>query len=472
MADLLSALGGGATKQPTQLDQLEQSYRATQQSRLDTISSQQKKLENQQKFFNTLNSKMNTIVTALDTMSLGSVNDKFKAKKISSSDSTVATATSDGTSTNGFNSVKVNRLASNDRLISKRLTSTASFGGFSGTKSFEIAIGGENKLYNVTLDGTETNEQAMKKIINAVNADTESKVNLSVVKDTSSTIRLTLSSKETGSAGEITIKDSDIFSQVGLDPKKLVKNNGDRKLLDGEDGGYKVSTKHNLDSEAEVNGITITRSSNTLEEVVPGLKISLLKAQESSDSAISLTTDTDTDSVIATIKPLMDAFNDLLAFASSDSTMKRGDSSISNLISSLRTIPSSKVKTASEGSPEYLTNIGLKVDSKGALTVGDTEVLEKYLTDDPKKVYDLFTSADGMVAKVKNAISSLKGDGGIIKSRSASLITQIQNTKDRYTTTSAQIDKLALATRRQYSATLKTYLEAQNQYGSLSQVSG
>lgn len=469
MSDLFSLLGGG---NQTQTDLLVQSFLQTQQPKLNRIQNKKTELETKNSFFTALNTRINAIVTQIDTYKGNDFNKKFGGKSVKSTGAEYVTATADGDSNVGTNTVKVNRLATSDSLVSNRANSSDDFGSFSGTFTFDLEINGDSRTVSVELDDSETYQEAMQKIAKAINQEDDFKLSASVVRDTNTTARLSFNTAGLGEDNKILFSNDSggILNQIGLN-SSLNAGSSTRIAFDNSNAGFRTANVADLNAEAEVNGITVIRSSNTLEDVITGFKFNLNKVHEATANAETLTTDIDVDGVAAIIQPLLDSYNNALALVKNNKSIRRGDASANSLYSSLRAVPSSKIGGIASGNPEYLTVIGIKPDENGNLKIADKDILRKFLEDDPQKIADVFTSPDGFISKLDNIISSLKGDTGVIKSKKDALVDQIETQSKRYDQLKVRIDTQANNLRKQYESLLSTYITAQNQYSSFSQYS-
>lgn len=471
MADSLSGVSSSSSS--NQLEQLVESYRQTLQPKLDALKKKQTGLENTQKYYTTLNTKLNTVISTLDkfdTKTVSNLVDKFVSKTAKSSGADIATVTAKNGANIGTNALKVNRLATSDVLVSNQVDINAAIGIDAGIQKFTIGVGADSKEYEVAFDGTETNEQAVKKMIDVVNADEDKKINISMVKDTSNTLRLTFTAKDLGNDNKITFLDSDLLSKFGID-SSLNVSDGVRKAFDATSAGYKLATAKELDSEVQIEGITVTRSSNTLSDVLPDIEINLLKVQKAEDSPVILTTAIDTEPIEKLIEPLLTAFNDMMNYVRTDAATRRSEPTINTLYSNLRSLPSTKITSVEDGAPQYITNIGITADSNGVLKVTNKDALKKVLTENPKFISDLFLSEDGFVSKLNKMVESLKGDNGMVKSRKDNLQTQIDNTIKQYNTTEKTINNQLDGIRKKYTTMLDTFLKAQGKYGTASSLS-
>lgn len=462
LSDMLSSLTSTTSSSQTQADLLVEAFKRTQSAQVDRLKERKSTLEKKSTFFATLNSKISTLVSYIDKFSAVSASSLFITRSVTSSDSTTVSATATSEALVGLNSVKVNRLASNDILIGARMNTNDTFSVTGSNLVFKI----NGKDVTVNIDAGSTNEQALSRIATAINNTTDVNVTASTVKDTSSTIRLTITAKNTGTENKITFDDnsSGVLNALGfsnVDPNATVRT---PTQSGNEYAHYKIADSTQLDSESEVNGILVTRSSNSLSDVIQGLTITLLKAQDASAQPVTLTTDVDSTAVQNLIKPLLDAYNDILQYLDSNRSILKDEPLIRNLGSNLRVLSSQAVTSAQSGNPQYLYEIGIKANSNGLLAFYDTTKLTDALKSDVQKVSDLFTSSDSFAAKINNTISLLKGDTGYITTKTTNVRSQIDQMQKRIADLETKIDIQAENYRKEYIRTLEIYLKAQQQY--------
>ncbi len=462
MADLTTSQIN--TQTANQSDLLVEAFKQTQQYKLDTISTKKKTLEDKQVFFNQLKTKIDNLQSAIDGFAGNDAEGKFVTRTTTSSDTGYATTSADSTATIGINNMKVNRLATNDMLIAKQLkVGTSDLFGVTGD-NLTFKVNGVE--VSVNLASGISNENAMKAIVTAINAKTDAKVSASYIKDTSSTGRLTLTSTNTGTDNKISFDDngSGVLNQLGLD--NVNPNATDRTATQtgSQYAHYKISNSDNLNSAINLNGIDITRGSNTITDVLQGVTINLLKTQDSSATDLTLTTASNPGSVEGIINPLLNKYNELITYLKNNPSSTRSEAGVSSLNYRLRSTISQAITSGESNGMKYLTDIGIKINSDGTLSIGDSAKLADKLKEDPKKVSSLFVGTDSFTDKLKNAIGNLVGDGGLIASRKVSLRQQIESSLTKTKDVSANIDKQAEALRKEYTNMLKVFLQAQQQY--------
>ena len=485
MADIYSTSSASSSSQ-TQLDALLASYRATEQPKIDALNTQKYTLQNTQAFYNSLNSKLNSLVSVLDTfgtytvsnnigsfIKLSTIDDKFGAKSVGSSNTNVINATATSGAFTGTASMRVERLATSDVLISKQMTLSDSFGISAGDKTFSISTNGTSKDVTLTLDGTETNEQALQKIASAINNTTDIGINATVVKDTKATARISLSSKSTGAENNIQFTDADgLLSTLGIDAT-LGAGTASRVIATDSTAGFIQADSNVLNAKLNVNGINVYRGSNSVSDVITGLTINLSKPQESTEQSVVLTTQVNTSSVKDLINSVLTPLNDIMNLLNSNKSILRSESTVNTLKSNIRSLASTKVASITEeAAPKYLTDLGITVNDSGNFILSDTTKLEKYLKDNPQKVADLFSASDGIITKVNDMIYNLQGSKGLISSRRDSLNSQITGYDKRIKDTQARIDSQTEVLKKQYTSLLETFYKAQGQYSMMSSYLG
>jgi len=477
MADLTSSLNSlsdslnsllqttSSTAQ-TQADLLVEAYKRTQSGKLDQLKERKSNLEKKSSFFSGLRSKINSLMSQIDKFTSASASSFFVTRKVTSSDSSVVSASATGEALLGINTIKVNRLASNDLLISDQMTASNTFSVTGSNLTFII----NGKTVSVTINSGTSNEDALKLIATAINNTTDINATASVVKDTGSTVRLTITAKDTGADNKITFDDngSGVLNALGfgnVDPNASVRT---PTQSGNQYAHYKIAAVDELNSEAEINGILVTRSSNSLSDVIQGLTINLLKVQDSNAQPITLTTEVDASAVQNLINPLISSYNEILQYLNNNKNLLKDEPLLRNLISNLRVIPSQAVTSAQNGNPQYLSEIGIKTNSDGTLSISDTSKLTEALKSDYKKVADLFTSSDSFVYKLKNVVGLLSGDTNYITNKTQNVQKQIYEMQKRITDLEAKIEMQAESYKNEYFRSLEAYLKAQAQYTTFS----
>ncbi len=483
MASVSSVSSSGSS---TQLDQLINAFYGQEQYKLDSIDSKISDLKGKQTFYNSLYSKLNSLVATLDKYGdfeygnnktsftkTSSIDDSFKSKAVSSSKSDVLTASASSDAVPSTVSMFVDRLASNDVLIAKQLKLEDEIEIQPSEYKLKLNVKGKSKEVTINTEGIKNNEELLKKIVNSINdIDEENNenviVNASYIKDTSSTGRLTFTAAESGEENSITIDgDNELLKHLGLN--NINQSGNSRDVASDTDAGFVKADKSELNSKMIINGMNLYRSSNEVDDVVPGITLNLLKPQEENDQPAVITTQVNTNSVKDLINNLLTPLNEIVDLVSNNKDITRSESAMNTLKYNIRGLASTKIDSiTNEDSPKYLSDIGVTVDSNGKFSVTDSDTLEEFLKKDPQKVADLFTNSDGIVSKINYMITNLQGDKGLIIQRKSSITNQIKTYDDKLKETQSRIDFQADNLRKQYTSLLQTYYEAMGQYSSYS----
>ncbi len=215
------------------------------------------------------------------------------------------------------------------------------------------------------------------------------------------------------------------------------------------------------DAKLVVDGMSVSRGSNLIGDVVQGLTMELLTA---SSAAATINISRDTTSLKETIKDLATAYNETVSDFSiltgptntedpEDilSGSLYGESSVRNIRNSLRTMIVSNSTTPSANF-SALRDIGFSTDRNGVLTVDDSK-LQSALENNFDEVVTLFGGnaavADtnkGVAGDAIDKLDEMLSASGIVKRQT----TTAENDKTRY---QADLDKLKI----RYEALLERY---------------
>ncbi len=191
-------------------------------------------------------------------------------------------------------------------------------------------------------------------------------------------------------AGQIAIKDLTAGdSQISL---TLITNNEDGGSLDfgaitASTEGYDMQTTAGQDANVEIDGVGITRDSNTIDDVINGVTIDLARVE--SGTTVNLTITRDTDSIKSSVNDFISEYNKIIDFINQQFTFDE-DTESSGVLSGesvLRTIKSIIQSTISSSNVllpadnNALSLIGITADKNGKLSLKDSDFLSAINTD-------------------------------------------------------------------------------------------
>jgi flagellar hook-associated protein 2 len=174
------------------------------------------------------------------------------------------------------------------------------------------------------------------------------------------------------------------------------------------------------DAAVTVDGVTVTRSTNIIDDILSGVTLNLVKAD--ADTTITLNIGRDMDGLMAKINSLVTSYNAISSYIHTQSsynetTQKPGgvlfaDGTLSSVKSDLTSI---LIRSVWGVASDYSTLglVGVSVDRDGKLSVNDSK-LRGYLTTNFNDVQKLFTAnaevSTGTLAYVSHGIKTKQGE--------------------------------------------------------------
>lgn len=206
------------------------------------------------------------------------------------------------------------------------------------------------------------------------------------------------------------------------------------------------------DAIVAVDGIPLNRSSNSISDLVDGVKLDLVSAAPGTN--VSLGTNVPTEQLKTSINDLVAAFNDLQRLVKQQTDATTGalfnDSATRQLQQSLRRFSLTELATpTATGAPSTLAEIGVSTNRDGTLSVNATQ-LTAALTNFPEAVEALFFNGTGAtgggIAAAFQAIADQATDATIGLGASESRYTKRQASLDE-ALEKANADKEVVRTR-------------------------
>lgn len=320
----LSSLGfgSGVLTQDT-IDKLKE---AEQQARVNPYTTKIEENTAKQKDLTEIKTKLSTFQSAVS--SLGDATAFAKRKVVASiTDNPPAslTATS-GVALQSMN-INVTQLAQKDVYQSKGLANDTGFINANLTNATNLTFFSKGKEYTVTIDKNTTYSDLVDKINSATGGEIVAKMVNTGEKDTP--YRLTLTSKETGedsaisfypgakdSSGKYAVDenaksvfeslgwtlDDNALNAEGFDPATSKKGVG---IIDDAENPLHIQQAQNANF--TMDGIKMTRSSNTITDIGVGITLTLNKTGE-----INFDIQQDSESITQAMQEMVDAYNDLV----------------------------------------------------------------------------------------------------------------------------------------------------------------
>ncbi|KNE08377.1 flagellar filament capping protein FliD [Helicobacter pylori] len=284
-----------------------------------------------------------------------------------------------------------------------------------------ISLNGQKLNLSALTKESNTSEENTDAIIQAINA----KEGLNAFKNAEG--KLVINSK----TGMLTIKGEDALGKASL--KDLGLNAGMVQSYEASQNTLFMSKnlQKASDSAFTYNGVSITRPTNEVNDVISGVNITLEQTTEPNKPAI-ISVSRDNQAIIDSLTEFVKAYNELIPKLDED-TRYDADTKIAGIFngvgdirairSSLNNVFSYSVHT--DNGVESLMKYGLSLDDKGVMSLDEAK-LSSALNSNPKATQDFFYGSDskdmggreihqeGIFSKFNQVIANLI-DGGNAK---------------------------------------------------------
>lgn len=284
-----------------------------------------------------------------------------------------------------------------------------------------VSLNGQKLDLSALTKESNTSEENTDAIVQAIN----SKEGLNAFKNAEG--KLVINSK----TGMLTIKGEDALGKASL--KDLGLNAGMVQSYEASQNTLFMSKnlQKASDSAFTYNGVSITRPTNEVNDVISGVNITLEQTTEPNKPAI-ISVSRDNQAIIDSLTEFVKAYNELIPKLDED-TRYDADTKIAGIfngVGDIRTIRSSlnnvfSYSVHADNGVESLMKYGLSLDDKGVMSLDEAK-LSSALNSNPKATQDFFYGSDskdmggreihqeGIFSKFNQVIANLI-DGGNAK---------------------------------------------------------
>ncbi|TQV65057.1 MAG: hypothetical protein FNT29_02680 [Halothiobacillaceae bacterium] len=429
MAVTASGIGSGLDIQGI----VSQLVQAEQQPKSDALNRQQSAITSRLSALGTLKGALSSFQSSV--AALGNLS-TFSTHAATSSNSIALSVAAGSSASAGSYTIDVQQLASAQKLISSGFASADTT---VGTGTLTLSVGGAS--FDVTIDSSNSTLAGIRDAINKAGDNTGVSATIVNVDDGvgGTESRLVLSASKTGAANTITVSAS------------------------GGDGGLNALASANLteqvaakDAIIKVDGMNITRSSNTMSDAIDGLTLTLGGVATGVQVGVS----TDTSQVKAALQGFVDSYNKMQGVMSGlgkyDPSTKQagalvGDALLRNVQQQLRADLGSPVSSVSSSTVDTLMSVGVQFDRYGAMSLDSTK-LSSVMGDNLNPLVDLFQSSDGIATRTRSDLDLYLQSGGIIDSQTSSLNDQKRRIDDQRLNLTNRMNALQTQLLKQFNA--------------------
>lgn len=387
---------------------------------------------------NSMSARFSTIRDRLDTLKIASedIGGGGPPTSITSSDEDAITATPTGGATNGTYRIEVSQLARAERSHSVGLADAdAALAPGGGSLEFQV---GTDAAVSIAIDASDSLSTLATKI-----NDADAGVTASVIYD-GSDYRLQVNGDESGLENAISFTETGVA--LGMS-----------------------ETVSAADAEFTVDGLAMTRSTNSVSSAIPGVTMELTTE---TSGPVSITIGSDSSALVEQLQTFVDAYNAVSSGINIESIFsgepRTGDSLAGD--SSLRSLQramSSAVLGAVPGAIESLSTLGIETDRNGSMTF-DAEAFSSALADDPDAVMLALRGDDteqGLLSRMEDMVDVYaEKDTGLISQRIDGFEDLNRDIDDRIINMEVRIEKFETNMRQKF-ASLETLVAGLNAQG-------
>ncbi|MDR0806657.1 MAG: flagellar filament capping protein FliD [Enterobacteriaceae bacterium] len=460
----ISSLGiGSGLDTATMLEKL----KASEQTRLNPYTNLKKSYSAKISAWGQISSLLSSLQKSVK--SLGS--DAFNTLSVSSNKA--FTATADSGALADSHEITVQQMAAAHKLKTQAQENADSALGDQkgGTRTVTIKQHDGSEM-KVELKDDETSLNQIAKAINKKNGD----VNASVQR-TNDGYQLVLSSKKTGTDGEMSVKvdGDDALGNILNTSAGGQHLDTDGKPIAGDAGvnDKMISVADAQDAKLRVDGSDYTRSGNHITDILDGITLKLNTVSEKDNNgdfkSEQLTLTPNNSAIKEGLKEFVSQYNALVkqmsaaskyvqndtsgldkesvATMNSKSGALMGDSTLRSLVGEIR---SALNGVYGDADADYgsLANLGIKIDAATGEMTLDEDKLDKAIADDPKQIANMFIGrgdSEGLATRLKSIITNYIGDGkdsqvGLINAATDSLDSQSKLAQQQIDKMQKQID--------------------------------
>ncbi len=378
-----------------------------QQARIDSLTSQQTAETTKQselsKFTGLVQDLRNTSIAMSTTADFFSYTASLSSSSSVSASSLISVSGTSSVSA-GSHTIKINKLA-----LAQKSSSSLAVQNSAGTavNSDTTSLGLSGSFTVAGTSVTVTAADSLQDIAYSVNqANTGSAatgVTATVIKAGTSDYRLIFTADSTGAAHSFAIAGADLSNAATLGKLNL---------------SAPTSLQVAQDAEAIVDGLTITRDSNTISDALSGVTMNLKQADTTTTLTMNIAVDT--TSLQSNVQKFADQYNAVQDYINGQFTVdpKTGKNGILAGETTLRSVQnalSSALFQSVQGlasDRNSLVRIGVEPDSKGRLSINST-LFDNFLNTDPNAIRDVFvangTSANTKLNFLVNGLSTTSG---------------------------------------------------------------
>lgn len=413
---------------------------AVERQPLSRLQTQQKSYQSKLSAFGQLQSAMSKLQDAAATLAKSST---FSATTASAGDTKAFTASSTTSAQTGSYNIEVQQLARAQRVATSATTAptvgegslTISLGRYAEDGSFTAAADGE-KTISVAAGASLAD---LRDAINGADAGVSAQIINNGTVD-----QLVISSKETGAAQAFKLSGTGGLADFSYDAGSATPG--------------LTTVQQAQDARLTIDGLAITRGSNTIADAIEGVTLTLAKPTEG-ETAVTVSRDDETAK--KAIDEFAKAWNELNTLirtqTSYDAATKKagtlnGDASVRSIQGQLRSVFSNPISGLSGAT--MLSQAGISFKTDGSMSV-DSAKLAEALADPSMKIGELFAgngTVDGFAKTLETRVKGMLDTDGLLSARTDGINRTIKSFDARIESLEARLVKVEARYSAQFTA--------------------
>lgn len=445
--------------------------------KLVQYTNQQKDLTNEKNAWKDINTRLDSLYKKFDTLKETAT---FDSKTVTNSNDTAVTVSASTEALEGNYNVVVSRLATSSQLTSGIIDSEKN-GKMTGKLNIKTSVTNQDgsvlsdeKITSINVVAGDT----LKDIVTKINdhaKENKTGMQASIIDN-----RIVLMDSNMGNRNIEVTSDSSLASDLALDNPISTSGTSD---------STKASFSAGNSAELTVNGIKMTRNSNTVTDAVEGLTITLKSVSEN-NAVSTIKVAEDTEKTIKAVQDFVDQYNSTMTFiddqldvgdpsAEGNTTGALvGDSSLMRLQTQLRSMMTSSSNDSTQ-SLKGLSDLGIEVDRYGQATL-DTAKLKEQLAENSNTVQNFFfrteavldsegketgeTKEVGMASQMTTFINEYVGEKtGIITTKAKTIDGMMEDLEKQITKFNERLETKRTRYIEQFTALDVAMMEAESQ---------
>ncbi len=385
----------------------------------------------------TFNGKVAALLTAVNKLKNP---DDVQIQKATSSNTSIVTAKAGAGAHTGSTEITVHNLARPAIATSANGKAAATSTVATGSGNFSFRIGASGPVQTIAVDTT-TTLTGLASAINLLDAGATASV-VNVGTTASPDFRLRLGSDAAGTDAAVSIVTDDTTLGVAV-------------------------SQTALDASFSVSGFDdpLTRSSNTVTDVIPGVSFDLLD----DGGPVTISVGGDAEATITQLDGVVKAFNELVTFVAGESEVTQDtesddrsvtlgplalDSTVRGIMDSLRRLISDPLAGAGDDDFKALAQIGITTARDGTLTFNQAAFRTELAArgSDVAKLFGGIGTSGGVADRISDYLTAVTQTGGLIDVRNTTVADEIRSLEDRISAGQRNLDAFEENLRAQFTS--------------------